>query len=172
MRVAVQKLPGVESVNVSLERASTDIQLRPGNSITLEQLRRIIKNNGFTSKEATVTVVGKLIERGGQPALDVTGTNTVMLIIEDRNSQRLTNRFKTAYVRKPAGVVRLTGTVDSLRFVIGFRCKRFPTHKRERWRSFRIPGDARRPADRRSRTGGGRTARGRARREGARTDCP
>ena len=83
MRVAVQKLPGVESVNVSLERASTDIQLRPGNSITLEQLRSIIKNNGFTAKEATVTVVGKLIERGGQLALDVTGTNTVMLIVAD-----------------------------------------------------------------------------------------
>ena len=83
MRVAVQKLPGVESVNVSLERASTDIQLRPGNSITLGQLRNIIKNNGFTSKEATVTAVGNVIEQGGQPALDVTGTNIVMLMVTD-----------------------------------------------------------------------------------------
>jgi hypothetical protein len=63
VRVAVQKLAGVESVNVSLERASAEIQLRPGNSITLEQLRRIIENNGFAAKEATVTVTGKLIER-------------------------------------------------------------------------------------------------------------
>ena len=114
MRVAVQKLPGVESVNVSLERASAEIQLRPGNSITLEQLRRIIKNNGFTAKEATVTVVGKLIERGGQPALDVTGTNTVMLIVEDQKQPAIYKQVQDRLRSQPAGVVRLTGSVDSL----------------------------------------------------------
>ena len=101
MRVAVQKLPGVESVNVSLERASTEIQLRPGNSITLDQLRSIIKNNGFTAKEATVTVVGKLIERGGQLALEVTGTNTVMLIVADPKQPAIFKQVKSAYARKP-----------------------------------------------------------------------
>ena len=113
MRVAVQKLPGVESVNVSLERASTDIQLRPGNSITLEQLRRIIKNNGFTSKEATVTVVGKLIERGGQPALDVTGTNTVMLIVADPKQPAIFKQIQDRLQAKSAVRCELTGVVES-----------------------------------------------------------
>ncbi len=113
MRVAVQKLPGVESVNVSLERASTDIQLRPGNSITLEQLRSIIKNNGFTTKEATVTVDGNLIERGGQPALDVTGTNTVMLIVDDTKQPGILKQVQDRLRSKPAGLVRLTGVVES-----------------------------------------------------------
>jgi hypothetical protein len=71
---------GVESVDVSLERASAAINLRPGNRITLAQLRRIIKNNGFSAKEATVTVVGTLTERGGKPALSVTGTDIVWLV--------------------------------------------------------------------------------------------
>jgi copper chaperone CopZ len=64
VRVAIRKLPGVESVDVSLERATADIRLRAGNAITLAQLRQIIKNNGFASKEAIVTVIGNLIERG------------------------------------------------------------------------------------------------------------
>jgi len=80
VRVAVRKLEGVESVEVSLERASVAINLRPGNRITLSQLRQIIKNNGFAAKEATVTIVGLLTERGGKPALSVTGIDIVWLI--------------------------------------------------------------------------------------------
>ena len=113
MRVAVQKLSGVESVNVSLERASTAIQLRPGNSITLEQPRSIIKNNGFTPKDTTVTVVGRLVERGGQPALDVTGTTTVMLIVADPKQPTPFKQVQDRMAAKPAGTVRVTGLVES-----------------------------------------------------------
>ena len=113
MRVAVQKLPGVESVDVSLERESTEIQLRPGNAITLEQIRRLIKNNGFTAKEATVVAVGSLIERGGQPALDVTGTNTVMLIAADPKQPAIFKQVQDRLSARSAGLVRLTGIVES-----------------------------------------------------------
>jgi copper chaperone CopZ len=80
VRVAVRKLEGVESVDVSLERGAATIALRPGNRITLPQLRQIIKNNGFTAKDATVTVIGTVVERGGKPALSVTGTDVVWLL--------------------------------------------------------------------------------------------
>ena len=83
MRVALLKVPGVESVEVSLERAIAGIHLRAGNTVALNQLREIVKNSGFTAKEALVTVVGNLIERGGKPALSVTGPNTVMLLAAD-----------------------------------------------------------------------------------------
>ena len=113
MRVAVQKLPGVESVNVSLERASTEIQLRPGNSITLDQVRSIIKNNGFTAKEATVTVVGRLIERGGQPALEVTGTDTVMLIVADPKQPAPFKKVEERLRAKTSDVIRIAGMVET-----------------------------------------------------------
>ena len=83
MRVAVGKLEGVESVDVSLTRASTDIRLRSGNRVRLADLRQIVKDNGFTSKEAIVTVAGTLVERGGRPALQSTGTNEVWLLASD-----------------------------------------------------------------------------------------
>ena len=83
VRVAIRKLPGVESVDVSLERALTDIRLTPNNRVTLAQLRQIIKNSGFNASDATVTVVGSLIERGGKPALDLSGLGTVWLLAPD-----------------------------------------------------------------------------------------
>jgi hypothetical protein len=113
VRVAVRKLSGVESVNVSLERASAEIQLRPGNTITLDQLRTIIRNNGFTPKEATVSVVGKLIERGGQPALEVIGTNTVLLIVADPKQPAVFTQAVERLRTRPAGVTQLTGVVES-----------------------------------------------------------
>jgi hypothetical protein len=79
----MRKLPGVESVDVSLERAMTDLRLRPGNTVTLDQLRKIIKNNGFNAEEADITVVGKISERGGQPVLSVTGTESVLILVAD-----------------------------------------------------------------------------------------
>jgi outer membrane lipoprotein-sorting protein len=79
----MRKLPGVESVDVSLERAMTDLRLRPGNTVTLDQLRKVIKNNGFNPKEADITVVGKISERDGQPVLSVTGTESVLILVAD-----------------------------------------------------------------------------------------
>jgi len=79
----MRKLPGVESVDVSLERAITDVWLRPGNTVTLDQLRKVIKNNGFNAEEADITVVGKVSKRGGQPVLSVTGTELVLILVAD-----------------------------------------------------------------------------------------
>jgi copper chaperone CopZ len=83
VRVAVQKMPGVESVEVSLERAIVDVRLRAGNRVTLAELRQTIRNNGFNSREAMVTVDGSLVQRHGGPALAVAGTTAVLPIVAD-----------------------------------------------------------------------------------------
>ena len=111
MRVAVRKLEGVESVTVSLERASAAIALRPGNRITLPQLRQIIRNNGFTAQEATVTVAGTLIERGGKPALSVTGTDIVWLLApRTANDPAFADATERARAHQ-AGPIEAVGTV-------------------------------------------------------------
>ena len=98
---------------MSLERATADIRLRAGNTVTLPQLRQIIKNNGFTSKDATVTVAGHLIERGGKPALDVTGTRIVMLIVPDPKQPDAYQRIQAQLRAKPGQTVELRGVVES-----------------------------------------------------------
>jgi hypothetical protein len=69
--VATKKLDGVESVDVSLEKASADIKLKADNKITIAQLRRVIRSNGYPTKDAQVTARGKFTEREGKPVLDL-----------------------------------------------------------------------------------------------------
>jgi copper chaperone CopZ len=78
--VAIKKVEGVESVDVSLNEGFADIKLRDGNKVTVEQMREVIRKNGFTPKESMVKVRGKVIERNGKPALEVGGQNGVLLL--------------------------------------------------------------------------------------------
>jgi copper chaperone CopZ len=57
---SVGRLPGIESVNVSLKTGLLEIVLTRGNTFKLSDLRKRIKENGFRSMEATVTAVGRL----------------------------------------------------------------------------------------------------------------
>lgn len=66
MSVSLQKIPGVESVDVSLNQGRASIVLRPGNSVTLEQVTQVVKDKGFTPREAGVVARGELEETNGK----------------------------------------------------------------------------------------------------------
>jgi copper chaperone CopZ len=70
VRVAMQKVEGVQSVRVSLKEGLTTVELKPANKVTLAHLRTIIKNSGFVSRNADVVANG--IVRDGQ--FEVSGT--------------------------------------------------------------------------------------------------
>jgi copper chaperone CopZ len=113
VRVAIRKIDGVESVDVSLERAAADVQLRAGNRVTLPQLRQIIKNNGFATREATVTAVGTLVERGGKPAVDVADINTVWLLVADPKRQAAYDSAVRRLATRQAGSIQIVGVVPA-----------------------------------------------------------
>ena len=71
MSVAIKKREGVESVDVSLEKATADIRLKPGNTVTLPQLRQIIRQSGYPTKDAQVEARGAVVDRNGKPTLDL-----------------------------------------------------------------------------------------------------
>lgn len=71
MSVAVRKLDGVESVDVSLEKSSAVIVLKTGNTITLPQLRSVIRKSGYPTRDARITARGKIVEREGRLLLDL-----------------------------------------------------------------------------------------------------
>ena len=71
MSVATKKLEGVESVEVSLEKSSADIKLKADNKVTLPLIRRIIRSNGYPTKDAQITARGKIADRDGKPVLDL-----------------------------------------------------------------------------------------------------
>jgi hypothetical protein len=74
----MKKNPAVNQVRVSLKDGMTILDLKPGNAATIAELRRIIKNNGFVSKEVTVTAQGAV--SADQKTFTVSGTNEQLLL--------------------------------------------------------------------------------------------
>jgi copper chaperone CopZ len=93
--VAIKKLDGVESVDVSLEKATADIRLKPGNVVTLPQLRRVIRQSGYPTKDAKVDARGTFVERNGKPMLDLQNGSFLELAANPSVS--------------PSGVIDVTG---------------------------------------------------------------
>jgi hypothetical protein len=67
----MKKVPAVTQVRVSLNDGMTVLDLKPGNTVTLTDLRKIIKNNGFVSKETTAVARGTVAD---QTTFVVSGT--------------------------------------------------------------------------------------------------
>lgn len=80
MSVAVKKIPGVESVNVSLNKGLVSITLVPGNAVRLDQIRKAILNEAFTPKDANVVAVGRLVSESGKLRFAVEGTNETFAV--------------------------------------------------------------------------------------------
>jgi hypothetical protein len=112
VRVAVQKLEGVESADVSLQFKTADIKLRPGNRVTLPKLRTVIKNSGFAAKEALVTVVGTIVERGGKPAIEATGLGAVILMSPEPGKPAAYEQAAARLASKQGGSVEITGVIN------------------------------------------------------------
>jgi len=56
---SLEWIEGVKSVNVSLKNGMLDIVLAKGNTVSLSEIRKRIRKNGFRPMEATVTAVGR-----------------------------------------------------------------------------------------------------------------
>ena len=80
MRVAVTKLEGVESVEVSLEKSSATITLKADNRVTLPLLRRTIRNSGYPTRDAQIEARGSITERDGKPVLDLLNGSILELV--------------------------------------------------------------------------------------------
>jgi copper chaperone CopZ len=78
VRVALEKVDGVQSVSVTLKRGVAHLVLKKANTVRLTDLRRIVKEAGYTSREATVTVVGTVRTVGAQLTLAVEGTTELL----------------------------------------------------------------------------------------------
>ena len=110
MRVAVQKLSGVASVKVSLERALTEIRLNEKNAVTLTQLRQLLKNGGFNSGAAEIEAIGTIVVKDTSPILTVLGTREEFQLLEDAAYPTAIAEARSASTQTVAVVV--VGTVD------------------------------------------------------------
>lgn len=80
MRVALENLAGVDSVKVSLQKATADIQLDEGNKVTLAQIRRVIRTSGYPTKDAQIVARGKIAAAAGKSVLDLLNGSTLTIV--------------------------------------------------------------------------------------------
>jgi len=81
--VAINKIPGVESLEVSLNRGMAAVQLKPGNMVRLEQVWESVQSNGFTPKEARIVALGEVMATAGKLQFKVLGVDQVYDLIVD-----------------------------------------------------------------------------------------
>ena len=83
VNVALKKVDGVESVEVSLNKGLAIVKMKPGNKITVPQLWQLIHSKGYTPKATTVLVRGELMGTPGRAQLKVPETGEVIGLAVD-----------------------------------------------------------------------------------------
>ncbi len=81
--VALKKVPGVDSVAVSLNKGLATAKLRPGNTVSVPQFWQLLHEKGYTPRTTTVSVRGDVTGGPGRLQLTVSGTKDVIDMIPD-----------------------------------------------------------------------------------------
>jgi copper chaperone CopZ len=84
--VAIKKLEGVETVEVSLEKSSAVVTLKANNKVTLPQLRRVIRSSGYPTRDAQVDARGRITERDGKLVFDLLNGSVLELTDKPANA--------------------------------------------------------------------------------------
>ena len=113
VRVAMQKLDGVATVELSLERAQAEVGLKPDNRLSLDQFRQVVKRNGFEPMQAAVTAVGTVRDAGGRMVFEVSGVATPLVISPDRSAPAAYKQLKGAFDSKSTAAFEVVGTVEA-----------------------------------------------------------
>src|SRR6266481_8491071 len=91
VRVALKKVTGVDSVEVSLNKGSAAVKLKAANSVRPQEFWETIRKNGFTTKATHVLVRGQVLGDGSQ--FRVSGTDEVFELKAD---SKLLSQLKAA----------------------------------------------------------------------------
>jgi len=69
----LKKMDGLEKVIVSLNDGKAYLQLASNNKLTLKKVQEVVKSNGFSAKNAEVTLNGQLVEKENEWQIKVNG---------------------------------------------------------------------------------------------------
>lgn len=93
--VALKKVAGVESVEVSLNKGLATVKLKPANTVSVPQLWELIHKNGYTPKTTVVSVRGELTNVNGSLQLKISGTkDTLPLTADPKNAAAYSEAHK------------------------------------------------------------------------------
>ena len=98
----LEKLDGLEKVQVSLNDGKAYLDLANNNNLSLRQIQEEVKKNGFSAKNAEIVIKGNFVEQDGTYAIQ-TGKETFK--IAEATSTNLRSRLKP-------GIVKVKGIVQ------------------------------------------------------------
>jgi copper chaperone CopZ len=75
MEKGLKKMEGVKTVKVSLNKGNAVIQFAADNKLVLADVRRVVRDGGFTPKKATMKISGTLKGKGDELRLHVGDTD-------------------------------------------------------------------------------------------------
>ena len=88
VRVAVEKLDGVDNAEVSLNDGRVRVRFAPGNTVTIAELRRTIRHHGFTPREAKLTLSARIEIQAGALVAIVPGSGVTYAVTADGEVHR------------------------------------------------------------------------------------
>ena len=89
--VALKKVPGVETVDVSLNKGLATVKLKPGNTVSVPQFWQLLHEKGYTPKITSLSVRGDLAGVAGRLQLKVAGTKDVLNLVPDSKNSAAYN---------------------------------------------------------------------------------
>jgi hypothetical protein len=101
----MRKIPGVKTVRVSLNDGLTVLDLDAGNTVTLGQLRTVLKNSGVMSREARLEARGVVAAKEQELVFTLAGTGEAFAIVANAMNPAV---YETLKQRAQAGPVPLT----------------------------------------------------------------
>jgi copper chaperone CopZ len=113
--VALKKLKGVETVEVKLNSGLAIVHLKSGNHISLQEMRKVIDDRGFTPGGATVKFTGKINSENGRTWVEISDVGEVLNLneviasgITTQTGKTLTFEGKVAAPDKKSKTLELT----------------------------------------------------------------
>ncbi len=74
----LKKMDGLESVRVSLNDGKAYLTLAATNELTLQKIQEEVKNNGFSARNAEITLKGELLSEGNEWRIKVNGETFIV----------------------------------------------------------------------------------------------
>ena len=83
VNVALTKMAGVDSVEVSLTRALATVKLKPGNEVSLAQIFRLVREKGYTIPTVSIAANGLPAKSADRWVLQVPSSGERIELVED-----------------------------------------------------------------------------------------
>ena len=103
----LKKVEGVEKLEINVNRGAIKITVKEGKTLSIEEVEKAVKDGGFTPREISLTVTGRLTERDGRTMLTISGSEETFLVESNEQLRKIKEALKGG-----EKAVRLTGKVS------------------------------------------------------------